>query len=164
MRLETERLIIREPIIEDFEFIWKMRNDPEVTKFTGGVTSLSKDELYSNHVKRCQNRSNTPKEYSVVLKATNEYIGYCGFQLCEVLGGIEILYGFLKEYWGKGYASEASEAVLKYGKNNLGLKKIHAAVNLRNLASEKVLINSGMEYVETIDYPNEGKVKKYIFQ
>jgi len=163
MRLETERLIIRDPIIEDFKFIWEMRNDPEVTQFTGDVTSLSKDELYSNHVKRCQNRSNTPKEYSVVLKATGEYIGYCGFQLCEVLGGIETLYGFSKKHWGKGYATETAKVVLKYGRESLSLEKIYAAVNLKNLASEKVLLNSGMKYIETIKYPNEGQVKRNIF-
>ncbi len=163
MQLETERLIIRDPIIDDFKFIWSMRNDPEVTKFTGGVTSQSKDELYSNHVKRCQNKSNTPKEYSVVLKSTGEYIGYCGFQFCQVLDGIEILYGFSKKYWGNGYASEATKVVLKYGKEILGLDRILAAVNLKNLASEKVLLNSGMKYIEIIDYPNEGQVKKYVF-
>lgn len=163
MKLETERLIIREPIIEDFEFIWQMRNDSEVTRFTGGVTSLSKAELYSRHVKRCQEKSDSPKEYSVVLKTTGHYIGYCGFQFCEVYDGIEIIYGFLKKYWGKGYATESAKAVLKYGKESLGLEKIYAGVSLDNQASEKVLLNSGMKYVDRIKYPNEGFIKKYIF-
>jgi len=163
MKLETKRLIIRDQIIDDFRFIWEIRNDPEVCQFTGGVTSFSKDELYDNHVKRCQNKNNKPKEYSVILKATGEYIGYCGFQLCEVLGGIEILYGFLSDYWGKGYGTEATKAVLKYGKERLALDKIYAAVNLSNHASEKVLLKSGMKYVEIIEYPKDGKVKKYVF-
>jgi len=51
--IETERLIIREPIIEDFDHIWSMRNDEEVTLFTGGVTKLSKEEIYERHLKRC---------------------------------------------------------------------------------------------------------------
>jgi len=34
--IETKRLIIREPIIDDFDSIWEMRNDEDVTKFTGG--------------------------------------------------------------------------------------------------------------------------------
>lgn len=119
--------------------------------------------IYQNHVKRCQNENNTLKEYAVVLKATEEYIGYCGFQFCEELGGIEILYGFSKERWGKGYASESAKAVLKYGRENLGLEEIVAAVNLKNKASEKVLINSGMKFVGTIEYPDEGLVRKYIF-
>lgn len=86
-----------------------MINDAEVSKFTASVNSLSKADLYRNHVKRCHNKTNTPKAYSVVLKTSGEYIGYCGFQLCEVLGGIEMLYRFLKTYWGKGYASEAAK-------------------------------------------------------
>lgn len=161
MKIETKRVIIREPIIEDFDAIWAMKNDPEASLFTGGVTSLAKEELYQRHVKRCKNLIHEPREYSVTLKETGEYIGYCGFQFCAVFDGIEILFGFLKEHWGKGYGSEAAKSVLRYGIEELGLDEVIAAVNLENIASEKVLTNIGMCYVEVIDYPKEGPVKKY---
>ncbi|GAU75442.1 hypothetical protein [Fusibacter sp. 3D3] len=64
---ETERLIIREPIAEDFDSIWAMRNDEAVTEFTGGLTRLSRDEAYQKHLKRCEQYDDTAKEYSVVL-------------------------------------------------------------------------------------------------
>ena len=50
-------------------------------------------------------------KYAVVLKDTGDYIGYCGFQYCSVLKDIEILYGYAKAHWGKGYALEAAKAV-----------------------------------------------------
>ncbi len=159
--LETERLIIREPVLEDFEPLWKMRNDGDVTKFTGGITKLSRDEMYERHAKRCANFDSKPKEYSVVLKGSGEYIGYCGFQYCGVLDGIEILYGYAKEYWGYGYASEAAKVVLEHGIKELQMKQIVAAVNKDNIASDKVLTKIGMEYVGDVEWPGQGMVKTY---
>lgn len=126
VRIETERLIIRDPIIEDFEAVWAMRNDRDVTIFTGGVTKRSKEQVYENHVKECTNLTHEPREYAVVLKETGDYIGYCGFKYCSVLMGIEILYGFAKAYWGKGYALEAAKAVMEFGLKELKLDKIVA--------------------------------------
>ncbi|MBF4692013.1 GNAT family N-acetyltransferase [Fusibacter ferrireducens] len=159
--LETERLIIRDPIIEDFNSIWKMRRDETVTQFTGGVTKLARDEAYEKHLKRCENFDDTAKEYAVVLKATNEYIGYCGFQYCSILDGLEILYGYDKQYWGNGYAVEAAKAILEFGLNQLNLDEVLAAVNYENVASDKVLIKIGMQYAGDIEWPEQGMVKKY---
>ena len=159
--LETERLIIRDSIIDDFESTWEMRNDEDVTKFTGGITKLTRDEAFERYVKKCENIDNKLKEYSVILKDSNEYIGYCGFQYCSVLDGIEILYGYAKEHWGKGYAFEAAKVVLDFGINVLKLGEIVAAVNYKNIASDKVLINIGMKYVGDVEWPEEGMVKKY---
>lgn len=161
---ETERLIIRDPIVEDFESIWEMRIDKDVTEFTGGVTALTRDEAYEKHLKRCEHSDDTAKEYSVILKESNDYIGYCGFQYCEILGGMEILYGYAKKYWGKGYAIEAAKAVLKFGLTKLNLDEILASVNYENVASDKILNEIGMTYVGDIEWPKEGMVKKYIIK
>jgi len=159
--LETDRLIIRDPIADDFESIWKMWNDEEVTKFTGGLTKLTRDEAFERYVEKCENVDDILKEYSVILKDSNEYIGYCGFKYCSVLDGIEILYGYAKEHWGKGYAVEAAKAVLHFGINELKLGEIVAAVNYRNTASDKTLVNIGMKYIGDVEWPEEGMVKKY---
>jgi len=164
VNLETERLIIRDPNEDDFESIWKMRNDPHVTRFTGGVTLFSKEELRERHLKRTQDIGNSPREYSVVLKESNEYIGYCGFQYCSILDGIEILYGYDKKFWGKGYALEAARAVLEFGIKKLDLKEVVAAVNYDNIASDKVLGKIGMKFSGEIEWPGQGMVKKYIYR
>lgn len=159
--IETDRLIIRDPIIEDFNSIWDMRNDENVTEFTGGITRLVRNEVYERHLKRCKNFDDTPKEYSVVLKESKEYIGYCGFQYCTILDGLEILYGYAKKYWGNGYAIEAAKAVLEFGINELKIDEIVAAVNYENIASDKVLTKIGMNYLGDVEWPEQGMVKKY---
>jgi RimJ/RimL family protein N-acetyltransferase len=159
--LETERLIIRDPIIEDFDVIWQMRNDEAVTKFTGGLTKLTREEAYKRHLLRCADLDSRPKEYAVTLKENNTYIGYCGFQHCQLLGGIELLYGLASSFWGQGYGVEAAKAVLDFGMCDLKLNMILAAVNYDNKASDKILEAIGLTYVEDIDWPDQGKVKKY---
>ncbi len=159
--IETDRLIIRDPIEDDFDSIWQMRNDEKVTEFTGGPTKTDKAEVFKRHLKRCHNLDDSPKEYSVLLKESNQYIGYCGFQYCTVLDGVEILYGYAKEHWGKGYALEAAKSVLEFGINELKIDEILAAVNYENVASDKVLIRIGMQYVGDVEWPEQGMVKKY---
>jgi len=162
--IETDRLIIRDPIIDDFDSIWEMRNDRAVTEFTGGTTKLSKEEVYHRHIERCKDFDNKPKEYSVVLKESNEYIGYCGFQYCNVLDGIEILYGYAKKYWGNGYALEAAKAVIEFGVNELKVDEVVAAVNYDNVASDKVLHKIGMKFIGEVEWPEQGLVKKYQYK
>ena len=135
---------------------------PEVMEYTGGVTRMSYDEAYRIHKKNCDEFRQTNKRiYSIALKRTNEYIGYCGFQYCEILNGEEILYGYSKEYWGNGYANEAAKSVIKYGIDELGISEIVAAVNPGNLASEKTLLRIGMKYIREVEWPKQGLVKKY---
>ncbi len=159
--ITTGRVIIRSPEVEDFETIWKMKNDPSVVEYTGGVSKFSKTEAYEQHKQRCAEFENSEvKVFSVALKESNQCIGYCGLKHCETLSGTEILYGFSKEYWGKGYAKESAKAVLEYGLKNIS-SEIVAAVHPNNKGSECVLLSIGMKYIGKIEWPNQGLVNKY---
>lgn len=54
----------------------------------------------------------------------------------------------LKEHWNKGYATEASLGLLKYGFETLGLKKIVSSAHTENLASRRVMEKIGMQYID----------------
>ena len=62
----------------------------------------------------------------------------------------EIGYWIGVPYWGRGYASEAAEAVIRYGFEDLGLNKIYAAHFARNPASGRVLQKLGMSHEGTL--------------
>jgi len=70
----------------------------------------------------------------------------------------------LKNIGGNGYAIEAAKAVLEFGINELHINEIVAAVNYANTASDKVLIKIGMTFVEDVEWPEQGMVKKYQFK
>ncbi len=73
-------------------------------------------------------------------------IGFCG--LVHPGGQLEpeVKYAFLRSCWGKGYASEAVPALLAYGAATHGLLHIIATVAPDNLASQRVLVRSGMRF------------------
>jgi ribosomal-protein-alanine N-acetyltransferase len=79
-----------------------------------------------------------------------EIIGWAGLQFLPELNQTEV--GFLldKLYWGKGYATLAARASLQFGFEQLDLAQIIALVHPDNLASQRVILKCGMEYVETI--------------
>lgn len=62
----------------------------------------------------------------------------------------EIGYWIGVPYWGRGYAAEAGEAVIRYGFEDLNLNKIYAAYFTRNPASGGVLKKLGMSYEGTL--------------
>ncbi len=162
MELQTERLVIVPPRINDLDDVYQHKTDIDSTLFTGGATKLSQTNFKDAYIETCK-KFDVKKDnlYSVILKKSDKYIGYCGFQYCDILENIEILYGYNSKYWGNGYAFEAAYAILAYGFSHLGLEKVVAAVNPQNPSSEKILHKIGLILIGNIKWPNQGIVNKY---
>ena len=73
----------------------------------------------------------------------NELMGWCGLQYLPETGETEIGYLLGKAHWGKGYATEAASATLRFGFENLAIEKIIAVVHPENTASTRVLEKLG---------------------
>jgi ribosomal-protein-alanine N-acetyltransferase len=67
--------------------------------------------------------------YAVILKETDEFIGFSGLKYLEELNEVELGYRFLRKCWGKGIATEAGRPFIEYGFGELGLKKIIGLVH-----------------------------------
>ena len=63
--------------------------------------------------------------FLVELKAEGEPIGACGLLYCTVLDVTDIGFAFLPEYWNRGFAYKAAEAISQYGHSTLGVKKFY---------------------------------------
>ena len=162
--IQTARLVIRAPIAGDFETFWRMNNDPDVKRYTGGVTALSRETVLAQHEESCRSFDAADSSeciFSVEERSTGRCIGYCGFEYSERLGAVELVYGLEKSAWGQGYASEAAEAVLRYGFDTLRLDVVTAAVNPENAASERILIKLGMSKTWQLPWPGQGLVDRY---
>ena len=159
--IQTARLVIRAPIAADFETFWCMNNDPDVKRYTGGVTALSREAVLAQHEESCRSFDAADSSeciFSVEERSTGRCIG---FEYSKRLGAIELAYGLEKSAWGRGYASEAAEAVLRYGFDTLRLDVVTAAVNPENAASERVLIKLGMSKTGQLPWPGQGLVDRY---
>ncbi|MBX9724372.1 MAG: GNAT family N-acetyltransferase, partial [Candidatus Obscuribacterales bacterium] len=84
-------------------------------------------------------------EFAITLKDTSKLIGACGIRIQDLdHDQAEIGYCYNKNYWGQGFASEAAKAVLNFGFRKLGLHRVIATCDTKNLASSALLRGCGM--------------------
>ena len=82
-------------------------------------------------------------------KVSAKLIGWCGLMWLDGTADVEIAYGLAKDYSGKGLATEAAAAAMKYGFEQLHLHQIVAIAWPKNMASRRVMEKLGMKYVKT---------------
>lgn len=136
MKLETERLIMS-PCTED-------------------VIALLNEQHYENGPQVSNHQKQLAEDPAILywgpwlamLKADNNIIGDLGFKGApDNKGAVEIGYGLLKEYWGKGYATEAVAALVDWTWKQEGIHKIKAETLVDNQESIRVLEKIGMRKV-----------------
>lgn len=77
-------------------------------------------------------------------------IGFCGYWRFEHLKHpLQLIYGLLPNWWGRGLATEAARTMLDYGFDAVGFTEIIAATDPPNLASVRVMERLGMAHLET---------------
>lgn len=156
MKLETNRLIIRPYKEEDLLECFKLMQDKELFKYLD-MTVMSFEEykgLFNWLIHSYDKGFDTDFKYSfnIILKETSAHIGWCGLGVLDYdIRKKEIYYLIGREHWRKGYAKEATEALLNYGFNTIGLDEIVALCKPENIASKKVIENMGLKFRYTIN-------------
>lgn len=147
---ETERLIIREVTSADAEFMLALLNSEGWLNFIGdrGVRTVSEAENYLKERVISSYSENGFGMYNVVSKATNEVMGMCGLVNRPTLDDIDIGFGFLPQFFGKGYAYEAATAIMNLAVNDLKIEKIVAITTVDNIRSQKLLEKIGLSIVK----------------
>jgi len=161
--IETKRLLLRELFPSDDKKMFELDSNPEVHIYLGNnpVTNIEQTrEIIANI--RQQYRDNGIGRWAVILKETNEFIGWSGLKLEKNVNGHDTFYDlgyrFIQEYWGKGYAIETANVFVDYGFNKLNLDTINAYADAGNKASRNVLEKAGLQYVNTFEYEGEEEV------
>jgi ribosomal-protein-alanine N-acetyltransferase len=152
--LETERLILREMLPSDAASLFEMDSNPNVHKYLWNKPVASIDEVY-HYIELVRNQylKNNIGRFVVVLKETNELIGWAGLKYnTEMVNNkvdfYDIGYRLNENFWGKGYASEATVAWLDYGFKTMKIKIMEAAAHTDNIASNRILQKIGMTMTE----------------
>ncbi len=83
----------------------------------------------------------------VIEKESKDFVGWCGLWHLKETGETEVGYAINKNFWGRGYASEAARRILQYGFEELNLERIVAVASPQNQASQNVMKRIGMEFV-----------------
>ncbi|SFF02661.1 GNAT family N-acetyltransferase [Flavobacterium xueshanense] len=152
--LETDRLILRQMLLSDAEALFEMDSNPKVHQYLWNKPLTDISEKYS-HIKfvREQYIQNNIGRFVVILKETNELIGWAGLKyntemVNNKVGFYDIGYRLNEKFWGKGYASEASFAWLEYGFDVMKIKIMEAAAHKENIASNRILQKIGLKMTE----------------
>lgn len=151
--IETDRLILREISFEDRDELFELHTDPEVQKYTGESVVQSLDQIDRAIRKRHRDYSQYGfGRLTTIKKDTHEFIGWSGLTYLPEFDKVDIGYRFKKKFWGQGFATEASKAILEYGFNTLNLDLIIAIALPENKASTRVMEKIGMEYEKLAPY------------
>lgn len=148
--LETDRLMLREIRNEDFDELYRMNSDPEVMKYVGDGTTRNYDQMEKEIDMLMSHYIRKPGLgiWATILKGNKKFVGASGLVYYDNTTEIEIGYRMLKEYWNKGYATEASYGLLNYGFATLKLAKIVSSAHVDNIASQRVMQKIGMKYID----------------
>lgn len=146
MIIETERLILRKMDNGDYFALCKILQDEDVMyAYEHAFSDDEVDEWLKKQLVRYE--TDGIGLWAVVLKENGEVIGQCGLtkQLWWGENVVEIGYLFRKDFWHKGYATEAAVACKDYAFNRLGEKRVYSIIRDLNLPSRRVALRNGMK-------------------
>lgn len=147
MQLETERLILREFVEQDWQAVMAYQADPRYQRFYPEAESTPEKarEFVGMFLEHQSENPRLTYQFAVCLKPGGELIGNCGVRLSE--GGshkADLGYELNPEYWGAGHASEAARRMARFAFDELGLHRLWSWCIAENTASRRVLGKLGM--------------------
>jgi RimJ/RimL family protein N-acetyltransferase len=146
LRLETPRLILRPPRLEDFDAWASFQDDEVATKFVGGTQPRAM--AWRSFMCMCGAWSMTGVAmFSVIEKATGAWVGRLGPWNPYGWPEPEVGWGIVREHWGKGYASEGAAAAMDYAFEVLGWTRVIHCIDPQNGASQGVARKLGSKFL-----------------
>ncbi|WP_372369595.1 GNAT family N-acetyltransferase [Candidatus Uabimicrobium sp. HlEnr_7] len=154
--LTSKRLILRRWKPEDYRPFFLLNSDPQVMEFLPKVLSQEESNAMilkiENHFEQrgfgffaCEEQQ------------SQSFIGFVGLSVpqfsCDFTPCVEIGWRIAREYWNRGYATEAASEVLLYARNTLKQKEIVSFTVPNNLPSRRVMEKIGMTYVKNFYHP-----------
>lgn len=150
MKLETERLVLREVKDSDAEILAKKLNNINISKW---ITAMpypysKKDAEWWINQKKEKNNKDFRNDYHLILKLKENkdivgVVGVFGFDKDKIKG--ELGYWISEEYWKKGYVKEALKKLIEFSFNDLNLGKLVIPCFVENKGSNAVAKRLGFE-------------------
>jgi uncharacterized protein (TIGR00290 family) len=157
--IETERLYLRELVLEDAKELSKVLSDPESMQFYPEPFSREKVERWiewniTNY------KTYNHGLWAVILKDGEKLIGDCGITMQKIEDDTvpEIGFHIIKDYWNKGYATEAALACKQFAFEVMNYPSVFSYTTIRNIASQKVAEKIGMQPYKVFEKNEEEQI------
>jgi RimJ/RimL family protein N-acetyltransferase len=147
--LETNRLILRHFVPDDLSSLFNLYSDPEIRRYIPeGILSYEETQAELEWFLNGHPEHPQLGLWATVHKETNRFIGRCGLLpwTIDQQPEVEVAYMICKEYWRQGLGTEAAQAILNYGFEQLNLPRLICLIDAENQASIKVATNIGMTF------------------
>lgn len=171
-QLRSPRLLLRDVLPEDAPLFFELDQDPEVMRFLGGVRAddsvertrkvlAERIEWYTKvdglGLGACFLQGTAPGSAAAFvgwfMLRPREYREYdSSGALLEPVQDAELGYRLARRFWGQGYATEMSIALVRHGLEQLALPRVVAFVDAEHLASVRVLQKAGLRRVGRARY------------
>ena len=144
--LRTRRLALRAFRPGDLEDLCRLDTDARVMRYIRDGKPASQPEVVAALPRICR----YPRIYPGLgcwharRRDTGAFIGWFILKYCGTSCDVEVGYRLLPEAWGRGFATEGATALVRYGFDTLELDRIIGVTHRDNLASQRVLMKSGL--------------------
>jgi RimJ/RimL family protein N-acetyltransferase len=139
---ETERLTLRPMTMDDVDLLVDLNSDPEVMRFLNGGQPTPVAQVVASIEHTGGHR------WCAYERSTGTFIGWFGLAPSDN-GDRELGYRLARAAWGKGYASEASHALIDLAFTDLGAPRVWAQTMTVNTKSRAVMERCGLRFVRT---------------
>lgn len=167
MRMETERLILRDYEALDEDAYYNLKSDPETMYYLQDIQLHSREEAAADFANVLRDQKSQDRRFyffHIELKSSHEQVGSIGYTVMDVtpLGKLVWLgYFTYPGFWNKGYVTEALKRVLEFAFLENHVYRVTTGCLAENIGSEKVMKKCGLiKEAEHIDWEwHDGKLK-----
>jgi ribosomal-protein-alanine N-acetyltransferase len=141
---ETDRLLVRQYIFEaDADNFFLLNSDEEVMRYIRATKSKEDCDAFLRQIIESYKINPLIGRWAAEEKDKEKFVGSFAIISIEGTEDIQLGYAFLKDNWGKGFASELTKAALDYYFKNTKADHIYALAEQANIASHNVLFKNG---------------------
>ena len=162
-RLETERLVLRMPRLEDADGAAELLTDPDVMRHLGGETVPRENvpAVLRRWLERWE--ANGFGHFVIERREDKRFLGRVGMIVWDTRewrhvtlaeagehAQPELGWALARADWGKGYATEAAAAVRAWARRERGIGRLISLINPKNTRSQQVAVRLGAQPAETV--------------
>jgi [ribosomal protein S5]-alanine N-acetyltransferase len=150
--LETERLVLRPLSADEEDSLHRISNEPNVRLYLWDNEPVSEATI-QDLVAQSDRMLSEEKigVFGVRMRGREDLLGFCGFVRLEGMQEAELWYELTQKVWGRGIATEAAWACVRYAFEEVGMERVIAGADAPNTASLRVIEKLGMSYLGNIN-------------
>jgi RimJ/RimL family protein N-acetyltransferase len=173
LQIETERLLLRKPRLEDADAWSSATGDDEVMRYIGGSTGAASQSI-ELFLERWE--ANGFGQYAVERREDGVFLGRLGLLVWDSrdwrrttlpeagdAGEIELGWALLRDYWGHGYATEAAAAVRDAAWTELELERLISLIHPDNVRSINVAERLGARFEREVESADVGRLQVWVY-